>query len=127
MIIPAYKECPVCVRNSRVNSWVQINHNQGWWEEMCSNYHGYCYFAQFRETSFEDENLEYIRWALKDFFCYTYAIPKGTLIAGTYFYHTKFPRVDSVQSPYQVWPDFMPDWDNLDKINQKLKKFRVFQ
>jgi len=125
--MPAYQNCPVCESAGKLSSWRRINLNRGWWEEDCSNYSHYCRFAQFRRNSFEDEKLYYIRWALKDFFCYTYAESAGTIVAGTYFYHNEFPRGESVQGPFQIWPDFMPDWDKLEQLNKKLKFYRTFQ
>jgi hypothetical protein len=125
--IPAYSKCPICSRANWDNTWREINHNEIWWERMCSNFNGNCGFAQFYWKSFEDQTLRYIRWNLKNFFCYTYADSSLLLVPGTYFYHKVFPRGESVQNPFQKWQDFMPDWDNLEKLNDKLNVLRNFE
>jgi hypothetical protein len=127
MILNAFEKCPICSRAGYDNSWKEINYNSGWWEKMCDNYHHRCKFTQHYWQSFNDPTLRYIHFGLHNFYCYTYSESTAHIIAGTYFYHNKFPRREVSQGPFQIWPDFIPDWDNLDKLNDKLKLYKIFQ
>lgn len=129
MILNSFDKCPICSRAGHDNPWKEINHNTMWWERMCGNYNYRCRFAQFYWQSFQDKTLRYIRFGLKDFYCYTYseATTNFSIIAGTYFYHNDFPRGQGVQGPFQIWPNFIPDWDNLEKLNDKLNLYKTFE
>lgn len=134
IVIPAFDKCPICSRAGKDNDWKKINHNSIWWERTCSNYFSNdCGFSQYYWKSYDDPELRYIRWHLKDFAAYTYTTAYAKeaknigVINGTRFYHKVFPRGESVQGPFQDWIDFMPDWDHLDKLNKKLNLLATFE
>jgi len=135
MILIPYTECPICSRAGRTTKWTEINHNAMWWEKMCQYFHKGCGFTQHYFDSFDSLELKYIQFRLQDFRAYTYSdkypeiqpVRLGDIIPGaTYFYPNVFPRGRSVQSPFQIWHNFVPDWDNLDKLNKKLKLLSTF-
>lgn len=129
-----FDKCPICSRAGRDNRWYKTNHNSIWWEKTCSNYDNRdCGFHQFYWKSYSDPTLRYIRWHLSDFTAYTYTTAYAEesknvgIFSGTRFYHKKFPRGENVQGPFQDWYDFVPDWDNLDKLNTRLRLLRNFE
>lgn len=130
--LAAFDKCPICSRAGQANEWKKINHNVIWWERMCSNFHDLCGFTQHYWKSFEDTELRYLQFKIKDFYAYTYTTAYAEeahymgIISGTRFYHNEFPRGEIVQGPFQDWKDYVPDWDNLDKLNQKLNLLKTF-
>jgi len=130
MILKPYQECPICLCVQKPSSWTDINYNTIWWEKMCTNhYSNDCGFSQFFFSSYQDQELSYLTFSTKDFSVYVYGQnhPTEVLRNKTYFYHKIFPKDSNVQIPFQIWDNYLPDWNNLDKLNDKLKILRTFQ
>ena|SRR5271165_4382310 len=139
MILPRFDKCPICSRRGIDNGWKHINHNSIWWEYKCGTYftqeETVCEFSQYFFKSYEDPELKYYQFYTKDYHVYVYSddfgIKKQTIgltnpNGQTYFYHRKFPRGENTRGPFQVWDQFPIDWDNLDKLNDKLNLYKKF-
>jgi len=126
MIIPRFLTCPVCHVQNRYSTWEQINQHPGWWQEMCSNV-AICRFYQCFSKSFDDTEITYYHFRTQDFFFYVYDDNVGNPFAGlTHIYHNVFPKGTNVQSPFLTWKNFTPNFQELDKLNNKLKILSVF-
>jgi hypothetical protein len=124
MILYKYNKCPICEAANRSTSFKQVQYNIGWLEEECIE----CKFRQYYFTSFKDLELSYLQFTITDFSIYIYSDKHQSLMSGkTVIYHKLFPKGQVTMGPFQVWNNFMPDFNDLDKLNNKLKILRCFQ
>ena len=136
MIIKRFNVCPICAHQGHDYGWKHINHNSSWWEFKCLGYYepkdSGCCFSQYFFKSHDDPECKYLNFNIKDYNVYLYSDqydpecnslnPNGK----TYFFHKIFPRGESVQNPFQIWDQFVIDWNNLDKLNNKLNLLKKF-
>src|SRR5574338_870269 len=126
-----FKVCPHCqdnlVQNHRMNQ-----QSKNWWEEHCCRLHNSVNpcpieFRQHYKESFADEELQYIHFQTQDFNIYCYFERDHLWPGKTYVYHKKFPRGETTQKPFLIVKNFPINFENVELVNQKFKKFVPFE
>lgn len=120
MILLRYENCPIC----HAHDWHEYRYGTYWFEQSC----GCLKFNQFFQNSFQDPELKYLVFAIPDYHIYVYSetCPSVTVSNKMFVYHAEFPRGINIQGPFQVWEDYMPDFQQLDKLNARLNLLRTF-
>lgn len=117
-MIPLTK-CPGCQ-----GPFKRINPNSGWYQELCENRCPLDY-SQFHKTDFDDNDIGYITFYIKDFSVYVYVDHFG-LKDTIHIYNRVFPRGESMQRYIFCIPRFEIDWAKLDHYNERWKLWKTF-
>jgi hypothetical protein len=137
MILPRFDICPIYSRFGKSTGWKKVNYNPNYCELECLSYleEGYyCCFSQY-SNSFEDKELEFFDFFLPNYkvfvysdnFCKENVDSKSLSLRGqTYFYHRQ-PSRNINDEPFLILNQFPIDWGNLDKLNDKLNKLKIFK
>jgi hypothetical protein len=136
MIIPTFPSCPVCSAQDISHHWRKYKYTDLWREKACSNRSfgdgGFgdegCGFSQNFLKSYEEETTTYYQFSTKDFSFYVYSGNPtfGSAAGRTHIYHRRFPREEVVMNYIFNWENFQPNFQELDKLNQKLKVLVTF-
>lgn len=126
MIIQTFQFCPICKTQDKLTHNLPSNY---FYQISCKNQHDICGFNQYPANSFKDQEIKYFHFYTQDFCCYVYGEDKdnGSIINKTHIYYRLFSKNNPVQRPIITWENWYPDFDNLEKLNQKLKVLATFQ
>jgi len=112
--------CPGCnakLVNNTVYSYIH--------EQHCIDRCG-MHYMQYFITSIDDLELKYMRFYTKNFLVYSYSKIDLLYTSQTHIYNRVFPRGQTVQGPLLKLNDFIVDFDNIDKLDSKLKTLSIF-
>jgi hypothetical protein len=122
MIIKAFKHCPIC---RSLKPFKKHNPNHILWQASCVNPN--CGFFQYFVNSFEEDIITYFQFFTDDFNIYVYGERMSSIKNITHIYHRVFSKGVFTQMPLISWENWYPDFDNLDKLNNKLKTLALFK
>lgn len=115
-----FKQCPGCQESLVENTINKLIY------ERCPKYCKLEYRQHF-ETSINDDLLSYISFYTENFFVYSYFKQMHTIPANeAHIYHRIFPRGETCQSPMIKLKNLIIDFNQLEKLDRKLKLYATF-